>query len=440
MREVGADFSVLSSVCFRRVSGVGRNASDFKFMIFMAHRFLHSRNVFGLFGGNPSKDQFANLLLKEAKRAGIAAVFEYDPGEFVLKQHGGLLFLGNIYASYCQANAGHKKRLLGNFLETLRISSRPEAFEEAKNNLVTVIREKALFIFTDLAQRIAGNGKGIHVAAEPITAWFCKTLVIDFPGAISSVGEDDLKKWNVGFEEAAEAGVQYLRNCTTPRFVPENGYFVGVWNDDYDSSRLLLAELFGHLPLEGDPVIVIPNRLTLMVTGSGQPDAIKAMLAKAENIVQTIARPQNPAPLVIRNGEIADFTVGKSSPVFNEVRRAFCLAALIYYQQQKELLDKLHEKNGKDLFVAKYTLNQLKDGSYQSCAVWSKGVIALLPRTDVIMLYDPEKPEKERSLGFVAWDKLVSLAGSLMLDAEMFPERYYVSKFPDEDQLKNLLD
>ena len=45
---------------------------------------------------------------------------------------------------------------------------------------------------------------------------------------------------------------------------------------------------------------------------------------------------------------------------------------------------KLYEQNGKDLFVAGYTLNQRESGGYESYSVWSKTVPALLPKTDLI--------------------------------------------------------
>jgi hypothetical protein len=395
--------------------------------------------VFGLFGGNPSRDQFASMLLKEAKRAGITTAYEYDAKEFTLKAGSGRLYLGNFHDTYCQANAEHKKKLIGNFIATMQLPQVPDSFEEAKANLVTVIRERALFAFTEMEYRIKGNESGLKVACEPMTAWFTKSLVIDFPKCVSVVSTEHLKKWGVTFEEATTTGLEHLRACTTPNFIAENGYFISKWNDDYDSSRPLLAELFDDLPLEGDPVIAIPNRLTMLVTGSRQADAIKAMLAKAEEIVRTIARPQNPAPLVITNGEIADFTVDKTSPVFSEVCRAHGLAALFYYNQQVELLNQLHEKTGKDTFVAKYALNKLIDGSYQSYCIWSKGIVSLLPKTDTVVLYDPGQPEKKSGLGTIAWDKLISVAGGLMLDTEMFPARYYVSKFPEGEMLEKVL-
>jgi hypothetical protein len=111
------------------------------------------------------------------------------------------------------------------------------------------------------------------------------------------------------------------------------------------------------------------------------------------------------------------------------VERAKKLSALIYYQQQTEALTKLYAEKGKEFFVAKYTLNQTETGGYESYSVWSKTVPALLPKTDLIAFFDPAKPESQRTLGLARWEDVMRIAGNLLLDAQMFPARFYVSKF-----------
>jgi hypothetical protein len=160
-----------------------------------------------------------------------------------------------------------------------------------------------------------------------------------------------------------------------------------------------------------------------------------AMLKQAEEIVQTKSRPMNPAPLILKDGEVADFSVRENSPIFNDVERANKISALIYYQQQMGSLTKLYEQKGKDLFVGKYTLNQRETGGYESSSVWSKTVPTLLPKTDLIAFFDPTKPESERVLGQAKWEEVMRIAGDLLLDTQMFPARFYVSKFPSEEQL-----
>jgi hypothetical protein len=134
-------------------------------------------------------------------------------------------------------------------------------------------------------------------------------------------------------------------------------------------------------------------------------------------------------------GEVADFCVSENSPIFNDVERAKKISALIYYQQQTQTLMKLYEQNGREIFVAKYTLNQLTTGGYGSYCVWVKTVPTLLPKTDLIAFSDPAKPVSQGTLGLAKWDDVMRIAGDLFLDTQMFPPRFYVSKFPTDEQL-----
>jgi hypothetical protein len=54
------------------------------------------------------------------------------------------------------------------------------------------------------------------------------------------------------------------------------------------------------------------------------------------------------------------------------------------YTEQKDLLDRLHEKSGVDVSVASYGGTQDKNGQVRSYAVWTQGVVSLLPQTDLV--------------------------------------------------------
>jgi hypothetical protein len=350
------------------------------------------------------------------------------------KARGSGHLLGNLFNDYCQANAEHKKRILGNALALLREKKEDIPLEEAKSKVVAAVREQALFSFTTLWWELEGGKTEPKIASEPISAWFARCLVLDFPEYVSMVSPENLKTWGVSFYQLYETGLERLRNHTSPKFEKQSGFYMGGWHDDYDNSRILIPEVFAPLDLAGDPVVCLPNRNLLLVTGSENHDGIQAMLKHAEEIVKTKSRPMNPAPLILKDGEIADFSVSGNSPIFNDVERAKKISALIYYQQQTETLMELYEQKGKDLYVGEYTLNEFETG-YESFCTWSKTIPTLLPKTDLIGFYDPAKPESQRMLGLAKWEDVVRIAGGLLLDTQMFPARFYVSKFPSEEQL-----
>jgi len=383
--------------------------------------------MFGLFG-KPSHKEFAKIILAAARRAGITGDFIFDEPEFTLKKDKARFFLGNVYDDYCRANRAHKETLLGNFISGM-IPMRRQTREDALGSAVAVLRERALFSFTDL-RASAQDMPLLQVAFEPISEWFARCIVLDSPGSMRLVGVGDLKEWNLTFDELFAVGLERLRAATQPKFQAKNGFLVGHWRDDYDSSRILLPELYQELAIDGDPVFCIPNRLTLLVGDSARPDAVAAMIAKAEQIVQNETRRQNHSPLTYRGNRLTDFTAGAGSPLYRPVQRANGLSASMYYSEQAVPLEALQKKTGKDTHIAKFAFNERKDGSYYSYSVWSSGVPALLPKTDLVVFLDPAKPEPERIVARVKWADVEASAGDLMLDAGTFPARFYVSTFP----------
>jgi hypothetical protein len=396
--------------------------------------------MFGLFR-NPSKEKFAALVLRKIAEQGGPTDFVFLPDQFEIRCGSNRGFLGNVYTSYCQAKGAQRDSILNNFVSVMvDLPKHTESrFEEVRADIAIVVRERALLAFTSLLWQLDGVEKPPKIQAEPISAWFAKALVIDAPSYMSLASEEQLSGWGCPPYELYALGLQKLTDAKAPAFSADNGVFRGTWDDDYDSSRILIPGIFDDLPLRGKPIVTIPNRLTLLVAGSEDTNAVRRMLATAEEIVRTKAKPQNPAPLVIRNGDVFDYSVPATSPIFNEVERAKRLAALFYYTEQKERLDELYEKNGKDFFVATYTLNRLDSGAHISCAVWTKGGAALLPVVDEIVFVDTDRPKGQNVVARVRWPVAAKFLADLMLDTEMFPQRFYVSSFPSPEQLLSLL-
>lgn len=361
----------------------------------------------------------------------------FDEQKFSLKHSQGTIFLTNFYDHYCKADRADRKGILHKYISVLlqphEDTLRAEAFEQC----VAVIRERALFEFLDLQRQIDHTDPN-PVARETVSEWYVRCLVLDAPTHMKMVTQENLKEWGVTFDELFEVGLERLKECTTPQFQPEDGYFIGTWKDDYDSSRILLPELFEDLPIAGQPVFCLPNRLTLLVANSDKPAAIKAMLERAEAIMQSEAKPQNSAPLTYQDGRIVDFSPAPDSELFAPVQYAKALAAITYYEEQKNLLEQLHEKTGKDIYVGQFTAVRTPTGQTRTFAVWLKGVVTLLPKADAVMFRGQDLPKEDQMLGMVKWEDVVAVASDLMLDTEMSPARFYVSKFPTEEQIARM--
>lgn len=92
----------------------------------------------------------------------------------------------------------------------------------------------------------------------------------------------------------------------------------------------------------------------------------------------------------------------------------------------------------KDLFLAKYTGMRAKDsGTAFSYCVWSENVVSLLPRTDCVVFFRPEG-DSGHVVCSASWDQAIEVLGAQMMPQELYPERYLVSGFPTEEQLRLL--
>jgi hypothetical protein len=107
------------------------------------------------------------------------------------------------------------------------------------------------------------------------------------------------------------------------------------------------------------------------------------------------------------------------------------------YNDQKELLDQIHQQKGNDVFVASYSAVQHKDsGRITSYSVWSDGVDTLLPETDdVVLLRANRGAQKVEVAAASSFERVRDVAGDLMQPLGTYPERYRVAGFPSEQQL-----
>ena len=139
----------------------------------------------------------------------------------------------------------------------LREKKQDVSLEEAKSKVVAAVREQALFSFTTPWWELEGGKTEPKIVSEPISAWFARCLVLDFPEYVAMVSAENLKTWGISFYELFEIGLARLRDHTVPKFEKQPGFYIGGWQDDYDNSRILIPGVFGPLHLDGDPVVCL---------------------------------------------------------------------------------------------------------------------------------------------------------------------------------------
>lgn len=396
--------------------------------------------MFGWFG-KPSKESFAKLVIKAAREIGIVGEIQYQPEEFQLKFGKAVCYLGNAYADYLKNKGNVRTAIVRNLASIFLLTSQKSlSFDEVQGKLFAVVRERVIAATAALNAELQNMEFKTDHASQPLTDWLAEGLVIDYPGCMQHVTLENLREWELSLDEALGLGLENLRDCTEPAFKElQPGVYISTWQDDYDSSRILLPDLAETLSLKGEPVYTTPARNLLLITGSQDIPGLKALLTHTEKLFSEQPRPINPTPILLSKEGLVDFTVAISSPLYNDIQRLRLLTASFYYEGQKEQLEKLYEKKELDYFVANYTVTQNEQtGSFSSYAVWSKGIATILPKSETVMFFDPDKPEKDQLVGNIEWTKVWAELGDKMLDTGHFPVRYYVNTFPSDEQLARL--
>ncbi|MEZ6068061.1 MAG: hypothetical protein R3B90_20640 [Planctomycetaceae bacterium] len=207
--------------------------------------------------------------------------------------------------------------------------------------------------------------------------------------------------------------------------------YVSATGDNYDASRLLLTDRIEQFDLQGDPVAMVPNRDTLLVTGS-EDEAGLALMGDVVNRTLDAPRSMCGIPMRLRHGEWETWLPPPGHPQHRNFRLLEIKSIGGDYAEQKSLLDALYLKRGVDRFVATYSAVENHNGDPFSYCLWSRGIAAELPRAEFILFYR----DAHQALCGGPWEEVAEIVGDLLEPLDTWPPRYRVQDFPTSQQLK----
>jgi hypothetical protein len=378
------------------------------------------------------------------RKAGEQAEIHYHPEEFRLTAEGEgshIFNLENAYREYCAADEGARRVIVRNFVRGWFTPQKgiPEQFDEVHPDLLPMVRARTYYEVTQLRLRVEDlddPGCPYQVLGEHLAIG----LGYDLPESIVQIRQAMLAGWGVSFEQALEAARANLLGITQdPLQAVARGVWRSPWRDNHDASRLVLADYIRSHELRGDPVAVVPNRDSLLVTGVEDVAGLERL---AEMAHEAADHPRfiSTIPLRLQGDTWVPFLPAPEHPLHHTFRTLWLRSFASDYADQKEALDTLNEKRGEDLFVASCTVVQKRDsGEMRSYCVWTEGITSWLPRTDDVALFHvPEGAEEGEIVGLFPWERVQQVAGHLMERLEVYPERYRVSDFPSQEQIRLL--
>src|SRR5262249_50330402 len=164
----------------------------------------------------------------------------------------------------------------------------------------------------------------------------------------------------------------------------------------------------------GDPVVMVPNRDTLLLAGSADENGLGRLAALAEEAYEQPRSTSGMAFRLTEEDEWVPFLPRRSHPEYRRFKLLQVKTLGGDYADQGDALKALHQKTGQDVFVASFSALQGKEtGEIRSYCVWSEGVVSFLPRTDDIFFFRPKDGEGD-TVAKAPWDRAQVALGDLM--------------------------
>jgi hypothetical protein len=400
----------------------------------------NSMGLFDFLRRPTTPDKFAALFMQELKRSGVKDPVTYDRDANRLLVGSGdkqqIINLTNFFKEYQPLSWSQRRRHLA---DRARLFSRrndefPSDFETARSHLRPKVWARAAIEQIHLQARADGGDAGkFDIPEYEIGSHLVASLVYDLPQMMKSINKEQLDEWGVSYYEALEIARENLEQTQFAYAQIGEGCYAFTSGDSYDACRLLLPSLMERLQVKGDLIAMVPNRDSLFVTGSDDPVGWQVMATLAEKSREQ-PRPMVPIPVRWDGDSWVDWLPEHGRPESTALHNLARHYFLETYADQKQLLDRIHEREGTDVFVASCTLVKKKDDSLYSYAVWANGVKTLLPQTEWLMF-----ARGADDLAAIApWEKAQEIVGRFMQPTENYPLRVLVDDFPDAEELKSL--
>jgi hypothetical protein len=382
--------------------------------------------------GSP-RDRFAREVLRAVRSApGIEAWYDREHFRISYRRGDsadatGWVYLSNVYRECQGANRAERDLRIIRLVEHVVASpDLPDGWAEVGPRLRPVLRP------VTFAQGRPADTPG--PLSRPALPHLKEFVVIDRPTSMAYVTNANLTKWSVTAEQVFDraranlTGMAALPAAPRPdgpllmRFV-ENG-------DAYFVSRLLVYGWLASLATRvgGRPVAFVPDQNTLIVTDD-RPDGLAPLFDLIEKEYNEAVRSVSPmAYSVDEHGEVVPYTAPPGHPLAAAVHRAEVLLAASEYGAQQHWLEQTHQ----DVHIAAFVVAQRPDQSVFSCATWTDGVAALLPKAEYVSFTSATE-----AMFFVPWAAVEREAG-LQPVPGLDPVRFRVSAWPPDPVIGRL--
>ena len=227
----------------------------------------------------------------------------------------GTLVLDNIYHDYLEADPQEHGQMLNRWASYFTLDHELDSdFDYVTSRLLPSLRPNSAF-----ASLFYSMGQEYFTVTQ--YSWDHSTvLCVDHQDFTTVPNNENIAAWGRTMEELNALAMRNLLGITQEAefMMIAPGVYIGGWCDTYDSSRLMLTDLFGLLEMNGDPVAIIGSKETIFVTGAedvnGLDDLLKFGLMACDK-----PRPLHGLPIILQNGRWERFDLPPAHPVHKQL-------------------------------------------------------------------------------------------------------------------------
>lgn len=243
----------------------------------------------GLISGDEFAELYADALRRSAPELNVRIA---GPLEISVEREDGRFtaFLDNAYANY-QASPEHLQDIIADYVGGVLASERSASAVLEASRIVPVIKS---WTYLDTFRQAQGND--LPLPESPAYDRYNDDLIVlyaeDSPRSLRFLYEDELRDAGIPRDGFRELAVENLRRLLPgiSALQSERSYAL-VADNVYESSLLLFDDLWnsdawtsGIMDLAGDPVIAVPTRNIVIVTGSQEPGGLALLQDLASRI------------------------------------------------------------------------------------------------------------------------------------------------------------
>ena len=387
-----------------------------------------------------SLPSFAKLLIREMKAAGDPRESKFDASEKRIVFYDGNRQIGyasltNIHQEYLAQPSASRNTFLKQSVRSLLSTHKrpPSEFADASPDLLPTVRARSYSTSMELHARDSGEPSFVwpHIA---IGEHLAVGIVYDLPESMILIQQDQLDEWGVSFLEAFEIARENLSHLDGTLTSIDNRLYIADSKDNFDATRLLMVEWIKRLRVDGAPVAMVPDRDTLLITGSRDEKGLTMMTRMAREAVE---RPRRINTITFRLDDDAwqPWLPDESFECFSGIQMLNLESIAHEYNYQKSLIDE--RQTDPKVFIASFNILP-RENDATSYAVWSEGVDTLLPQTDEIAFAKREILDSNDPPYRVPWHIVQKILFERLAQYPMYPIRYFVDSFPTDAEFQHM--